>query len=150
MWQYIYKHTTNVSAEQLWATIIDIENWNTWDSEIESTKLNGPLEVGTCFMLKPKGGPTVKLTVEEFTRPTRFADLAHLPLGRMRTIHEFHPVASGTEISVTIQITGIFGFLWRKVIGEKQAAGMPSQTLRFIEQAKNRYAGIINIPLDRK
>lgn len=138
MWQHTYQHTTDASPEQLWATITDIEGWSSWDSEIESTKLNGPLALGSSFTLKPKGGPKVKLTVEKFSCPTRFADLSHLPLGKMRTVHEFLPTAKGTQITITIQIYGILGFLWRKVIGEKQAKGLPDQTAHFIANAKSR------------
>ena len=54
----------------------------------------------------------------------------------MRTIHEFLPTATGTQITVTIQIYGVLGFLWRKVIGEKQAVGLPTQTAHFIAKAK--------------
>jgi hypothetical protein len=138
MWQHTCKHTTDASPEQLWATITDIEGWSSWDPEIEFTRLNGPLALGSSFTLKPKGGPKVKLTVEEFSQPVRFADPSHLPLGKMRTVHEFHQSPIGTQITVIIQIYGVIGFLWRKLVGEKQAAGLPEQTAHFVAKAKTR------------
>lgn len=45
-------------------------------------------------MLKPKGGPNVKMTIDEI-KPYRLVDTVHLFLAKMRTSHEY--VQSGVK-----------------------------------------------------
>ncbi len=65
MWQGKYEATTDVSAEALFRAITDINNWNKWDHGLEFTKLEGVAKQGAHFILKPKGGPNVKMTIDE-------------------------------------------------------------------------------------
>lgn len=116
--------------------ISDIPNWNKWDDELEYTQIDGNAAKGSKFILKPKGSPKVSMSIEDFVPPFRFVDLSHLPLGKMRTTHEFTQNGSKTEINITMEIWGPLGFLWRKVIGKKQAQGAASQTESFIRRAR--------------
>jgi len=90
------------------------------------------------FLLKPKGGPKTKLTISEFDAPNVFADVAHLPLAKMHTIHTLSQMDKGIKIDVDIKIVGALTFLWSKVIGQKQIDGGPEQTEKLIKRAKNR------------
>ncbi len=137
MWQQQFSTTTTIPKEKIWKVISDIENWHKWDDEIEYTKLNGEAKAGTNFVLKPKGAPKVTLTIEEFSPSSRFVDLTHFPLAKMRTIHELAETSSGTNINVTIQVYGLLGFLWRKIVAEKQVKGLPEQTRHLLEVAQN-------------
>jgi hypothetical protein len=139
MWQKQYETKTDVPAEKLFGAIADVNSWNKWDKELEFTKLDEAAGEGTDFLLKPKGGPKVKMTVEEFVPHTRFADISHLPLGKMRTIHEFISSGDGTTIKITIQVWGLLGFFWRRIIAEKQIKGAPAQTVNFINYARHNF-----------
>ena len=91
MWQGQYETTTDVPAETLFRVIADINNWNKWDDGLEFTKLEGIAQAGAPFTLKPKGGPNVKMTIDEI-KPYRLVDTAHLFLAKMRTSHEICPI----------------------------------------------------------
>ena len=136
MWQGQYETTTDVPARVLFKAIADVNNWNKWDSEIEFTKLEQHPNKGATFVLKPKGGPKVSMSIEEFVPDTRFVDISHLPLGKMRTIHEFNTVNDKTTIKIQVQVWGPLGFLWRRVVAEKQVKGAAVQTASFINYAR--------------
>nr|WP_305049522.1 hypothetical protein [Elizabethkingia bruuniana] len=66
MWQKSYSVITKeVTKEQIWKLTTDIDNWKNWDSSVEDSKLLGDFKVGSFFMLKPKGGPKVKIKLIE-------------------------------------------------------------------------------------
>jgi Polyketide cyclase / dehydrase and lipid transport len=136
MWQKNYSVVTDVPSSRLWQVIADVANWSAWDDDIEFTQMTGLLESGSGFVLKPKGAPAVKLAIEELLPPHRFTDVTQFPLATMRTIHEFVDTAAGTEIQVTVQVQGILGFLWQRIVAQKQVDGLPEQTQRFIQRAR--------------
>lgn len=135
MWRSQYETTTDVPAENLFRVISDIDNWNKWDDGLESTKLEGVAKQGALFILKPKGGPNVKMTIDEI-RPYRLVDTAHLFLAKMRTSHEY--VRSGNQITIrfTVEVWGLLGFFWRRVVGENQIKGAATQMAAFVSYAR--------------
>ncbi|MCW3058627.1 MAG: hypothetical protein JWQ02_448 [Capsulimonas sp.] len=138
MWRSHYETTTNVSAEVLFKVISDIGGWTQWDEEIEWVRIEGDIKAGRCFVLKPKGGPNVRMSVEQIQSPNLLADIAHLPLAKMRTIHELFPSEGGTTVRFTIEIWGILGFFWRKIVGENQIAGAHGQIEAMIGYARKQ------------
>src|SRR5262245_52666785 len=111
MWSAEYSTTTDVPAECLFAVITDINNWPKWDSGLESTELSGPAVSGAAFTLKPKGGPVVRMTVDE-ARPFVLIDAAHLFLAKLRTTHEYTQSNAQTTIRFRVEMSGPLAFLW--------------------------------------
>lgn len=137
--RHVYEAIVDVDPESLFAAITDIRRWPEWDAEIARIEQDGTLpRPGSRFALTPKGGPRVAMTVEAVERPKLFADVAHLPLARMRTVHEFERADGGTRVRVTIETTGPLAFLWDRMIAKKQAAGAADQTRRFVTFARAR------------
>ncbi|RZA07665.1 MAG: polyketide cyclase [Moraxellaceae bacterium] len=135
MWQANFQTTTDVSAEKLYQAMTDFNAWNKWDHGIERTQLIGDAKAGGVFMLKPKGGPEVKITIEKMW-PFEVIDVAHLPLAKMRTVHKYVRVGDTTHIHMELQIWGLLGFVWRKIIGENQIKDAPVQTQALINYAR--------------
>ena len=137
MWhKTIAQNTREAGREQVWKVLTDVNHWQEWDPEIEWTELKGELRTGADFMLKPKGGPKTRLTVTQMERPGIFADIAHLPLAKMHTIHTLSETSEGLKIQMDIKISGLLSFLWSKVIGQGQIDGGPQQIERLIAKAK--------------
>jgi hypothetical protein len=132
MKRYSYTTLTMLTPQQLYRAVADINRWPDWDSELEATSHDGRLEAGTPFMLKPKGGPKVSMTIEKAEEPCCFVDIAHLPLAKMRTSHRFTAEPSGTRIDITIEIRGPLALLWDRVVARKLAAGTAGQTRAFL------------------
>ena len=130
-WQGEYTTTTNIAADKLFNAITDINSWPQWDHGLEHTQLAGPAVPGASFTLKPRGGPLVKLTIDECA-PWREVHTAHLFLGKMRSSHTYTQQGKTTQIVFTIEVWGILGFFWRTVLGKKLLAEAPAHTADFI------------------
>lgn len=66
MWSKTYSITTNeVAREQMWRLFADVNGWHTWDRGVEYAQLNGAFEQGSHILLKPKGGPKIKIVLSE-------------------------------------------------------------------------------------
>jgi hypothetical protein len=138
MWHKSFSTVTKeATTDQIWTVLTDINHWNEWDKDLEWTELKGEARLNAGFFLKPKGGPKTKLTISQFDKPNVFADISHLPLAKMHTIHTLTQTNEGVKIQVDIKISGILTFLWSKVIGQKQIDGGFQQTQQLIEKAKS-------------
>ena len=136
MWNAHYETTTDVPAEILFRAISNIRAWPEWDRGLESVRIEGAVQEGSRFVLKPRGGPNVRMSIEQLRFPSRMVDVAHLPLAKLRTSHEFLQVGNETTVRFSVQLSGLLGLFWRKVIGEKQLHEAPAQTASFIEYAR--------------
>jgi hypothetical protein len=135
MWQAQYQTTTDIPAEKLFRAISDINAWSHWDAGLEFARIDGPATAGSTFVLKPKGGPTVQMSIEELRSPVRMVDIAHLPLAKLRTRHEFLQSGAETSVRFSVEVWGPLGFFWRRMVGEKQLHEAPAQTAAFIRYA---------------
>jgi hypothetical protein len=138
MWHKSFSTVTKeVTKDQIWTVLTDINHWNEWDKDLEWTECTGEAKLNADFLLKPKGGPKTKLTISQFDKPNVFADISHLPLAKMHTIHTLSQTSDGVKIQVDIKISGFLTFLWSKVIGQKQIDGGLHQTQQLIKKAKS-------------
>ena len=136
MRRYTHETITALQPAQLFRAIADIGRWPEWDRELEATTIDGPVRDGARFTLKPNGGPEVAMLVEAADAPGRFADVALLPLARLRTVHEFTACGAGTAVRTTIEVTGPLAFLWDRIVVRKQAASAEAQTKAFLAFAE--------------
>lgn len=139
MWHRTYSMTaTGTTAEALWDAQTNVNEWPAMFGDLEWTKLEGPAKLGKEFHLKPKGGPKVRLTIVRCERPSAFADLSHLPLCKMTFQHTFTPTPDGVRIDLDLRMHGPLTFLWKKVIGAKQAEEFPAHVQALIAAAARR------------
>ena len=135
---YVHDTVTDLSLNVLWNAKRDLTRWPEYDDGLESVEHDGVLEVGRGFALTPRGGPRVRMTIAIVDAPTRFADVAHLPLAKMRTTTEFLAEPAGTRVRVRIQVTGPLAWWWDRVLARKLAAESAGQTEAFIRHAGSR------------
>lgn len=126
----------SISASQVWKVWIDINNWHTWDLDIEWAKIDVPFENGKSFMLKPKTGPKVKITLQDIVQEKSFTDLARFPFAKMYSIHKMIAKEDGFELIHTVRVEGLLSSLWWHLVGKNVAAGMEAQTHRLVERAR--------------
>lgn len=138
MWSQTYsKKIKGLNPEQVWNVWTDINQWHTWQQDIEYAKLEGEFKIGNIFLLKPKGGPKISIELAAVEPNKRFTDLTRFPGARMYGDHEFLVDGDELEIRTTMRIDGMLSFLWRKIVAEDVANGMMAQTESLIEKAKN-------------
>ncbi|KFF07617.1 SRPBCC family protein [Chryseobacterium luteum] len=127
--------TKEVTKEQMWKLFIDVNNWHTWDEGIEFAKMEGKFEKGNFFTLRPKGGPNVKVELLETVENKSFLDVTKFPLAKMFDNHTFEETPQGLKITNTISVTGILGFLWRKIVAQKIVDTLPHDMQMQIKAA---------------
>lgn len=137
-WSKSYSQTVeNVEIEDIWRVWADINNWNTWQNDIDYAKLENDFKAGNTFILKPKGVSEVIIELIEVIPNKTFTDLTRFPLAKMYGKHEFIQHGDKLEIKTTMSVDGYFGFIWRKIVAEDVASGMEDQTKNLIKKAKN-------------
>jgi len=138
MWTKSYSKTVEgLNAIEVWTVWTDVNQWHTWQDDIEFAKLNGEFSKGGLIQFKPKGGPNIKLELTEVKPYSVFVDLTRFPLAKMFDLHEIIDHGEKLEIKSTIRIEGPLSFLWRKLVAENVAKGLEEQTDRLIEKVKN-------------
>ena len=138
-WERSYsKVYHNITKEQIWQTWTDINNWHTWDSDIEFCKLEQPFEVGSHFTLKPKGAPAVQIKLIEIIKYQKFTDCTKFFGAKMYGTHEIEEIPQGVKLTTTMKVTGPLGFIWRKLVAENIAKTMPEQTDALVARAQSQ------------
>ena len=127
--------TKEVTKEQMWKLFADVNNWYTWDEGIEFAKMEGKFEKGNFFTLRPKGGPNVKVELLETVENKSFLDVTKFPLAKMFDNHTFEETPQGLKITNTISVTGVLGFLWRKIVAQKIVDSLPNDMQTQIKAA---------------
>jgi hypothetical protein len=137
MWTQSYSQTVkDLSAERVWNVWTDVNQWHTWQDDVEYARLDGEFESGKKFAFRPKGGPNVELELTDVRKNSVFVDVTRFPFARMIDSHELIERGDELEIKSTITMQGPLAFLWRKLVGEGVASGLPEQTRRLIERAQ--------------
>jgi len=136
-WEKTHKMVVrNVSKSQIWKVWQEVNQWHHWDTDIEFARLEEPFANGSRFVLKPKGGPQVKIKLVKVEPNSAFTDLTSFPLAKMYGIHEMRDTKDGLEVSHTVRIEGPLGFLWKKIVAEKVAAGLDEQAEKMVRRAR--------------
>jgi hypothetical protein len=128
--------TKEITKEQIWKLFADVNNWHSWDQGIEFAKLEGKFEKGNHFILRPKGGPNVKVQLLETIENKMFLDVTTFPLAKMFDEHKFEETSEGLKITNTITVKGILGFLWVRLVAQKIADALPGDMQQQVLSAK--------------
>lgn len=136
MWTKSYSIITKeATAEQLWKLFSNVNQWHIWDTGIEYAKMDGAFEKGNCFILKPKGGPKVKIELIETTANKSFTDFTKFPLAKMYGTHLFEETADGLKITTTMKVEGLLSFLWVKLVAKGIVDALPVEMEAQIKYA---------------
>ncbi len=137
MWRVEYEKTfPGLDVEAVWAAWADVERWPEWDKDLESVRLSGPFQAGARFKLKPKGGPEVDIEILSADPAKGFTDFARFPLARMYDAHEMARTPQGLTLKSAIWVEGPLSWVWRKIVAEGVAAGVPAQMEALAEHLR--------------
>lgn len=136
MWTKSYSTlTSEATKEQMWQLFADVNNWHTWDNGIEYAKMEGKFEKGNYFILKPKGGPKVKIQLIETIENKRFVDYTKFPLAKMYGEHDFEETPEGLKITTTMKVEGLLAFFWIKIVAQNIIDSLPKEMEQQIKTA---------------
>lgn len=138
MWSKTYsKRVSGVTLEKVWQVWFDVNQWHTWQTDIEYARLEGEFKVGNNISMQLKEGPKVAFEIVSVAPGQEFTDVTRFPGARMFDSHELIDHGDEVEIRTTIRVKGILSFLWRKLVAENVASGMAAQTDALIEKARH-------------
>ncbi|MBP2616269.1 SRPBCC family protein [Chryseobacterium jejuense] len=137
MWKKSYSvHTKEVTREQIWKLATDVDRWKDWDETVEYSTLLGEFKEGESFILKPKGGPKVKIKLIEIIPLQKFTDLTSFPLAKMYGEHIYEETENGLRITITMTVTGLLSKLWIKLVANDIVQHLPEDIANQIKNAK--------------
>lgn len=128
--------TKEVTAEQIWKLMADVNNWKRWDSSVDFSELHGEFKMGTFFTLKPKGAPKVKIELVEVRPNSYFKDFTSFPFAKMYGEHSYESTPEGLKLTITMSISGPLAFLWNKIVMKDIVSHLPEDIRLQISEAK--------------
>jgi hypothetical protein len=126
----------SASPEALWDVLADFEKWPTWNPDVDSVTLNGPVAKGTIF--RWKAGPTrLVSTLQRVDRP-RALGWTGRTMG-VRAIHlwRFEPRPGGAVASMEESFDGAVAKLLRRRL-QKQLDETTAKGLQALKRAAER------------
>jgi hypothetical protein len=126
----------SASPEALWDVLADFEKWPTWNPDVDSVTLNGPVAKGTIF--RWNAGPTrLVSTLQRVDRP-RALGWTGRTMG-VRAIHlwRFEPRPGGAVASMEESFDGAVAKLLRRRL-QKQLDETTAKGLQALKRAAER------------
>jgi len=108
---------SSAPADAFFARWADRATWPEWSPDAEWVRVDGDVREGPQGRLKPKGGPRVRFVVTVCEPSREFTDTSHLRGARLVFRHAAEPTAAGTDLRVTVAISGPLAQVWAVTIG---------------------------------
>jgi uncharacterized protein YndB with AHSA1/START domain len=107
MWVHEHSGETPASPEAVWRILRNLDEWASWDTSMESVRLQGPFEVGARVVMKPKGQDPITSVIVEAVENEVYVDETDFGDVRLRFSHTLTPLeAGGTRVVHRLEITG--------------------------------------------
>ncbi len=107
----------DASIEKVWETLLDVENWKNWDTELKSSELNEPFSEGAKGKLVPLKGPKLDFYVYEIIPNQTYTFKTKMPLGWLEIKRTLTPISNKIEFNDDIKFTGISKYFFGLVLG---------------------------------
>lgn len=123
---------------KVWETLLDVESWHIWDTEIVSSQLNGNFEVGSKGIMIPKKGPNLSFYISEIIPHKTYSFKTKMPLGWLvikRTILQKNDSVIFID---DIQFTGILKQLFGLILGKGFIKVLPEVIQNFKKLAESK------------
>lgn len=141
MWtRHFSRVYSGVRKEAIWRLWADINNWPTWHGDLDYCKLEGPFEVGSHFMLKPKGIKAVKILLTDIRPGKQFTDCTSFFGAKMTDTHTLEETSEGLKLSNTLCVTGPLKWLWVKLVAQNVANTVPDEMDALVKLAREQHA----------
>ncbi len=135
MWTYEHSEVAQVGAEEIWRLWSRVEQWHTWNGDIETITIDGPFAAGTRFTMTPIGDDPVELRLDEVVENRRFADVAEFDGLVIRTVHEMEPQGDQLKITYRMEISGPNADALGPEIGPQISGDFPETIASLIKHA---------------
>ena len=124
-------------AEVVWQVLTDIENWSSWQENVKSAKLQGPVAEGTKFVWKA-GGLTFHSQLHTVEPQEAFGWTGKI-MGAF-AIHNWRLEAEGkrTRVIVEESLEGFFPSMMKSSFQKQLTSGMEKNLLELKDKSEKR------------
>ncbi len=133
----IIKHTvvTKATPDQIWRVWQDVENWKTWDQEIELSQIDGPFQAGTTGSAKFVGTPLFKTRLTQVEPHQLVVQEAYLSFAKVVSYQSMSRIAGKTEVTFQVEIRGPLSFFFACMLGRFIKKKIPMEMEEMLKRA---------------
>jgi hypothetical protein len=134
----IIKHTveTKISPTQIWKIWEDVENWKTWDREIELTRIDGPFQAGTTGATKFVGTPLFKTLLTHVEPYKLVVQEAYVFCAKVVSTQLLSQVAGKTQVTFQIEVRGPMSFFYACMLRRFIKKKIPVEVETMLKRAE--------------
>ncbi|MGO4245685.1 polyketide cyclase [Paenarthrobacter sp. RAF54_2] len=138
MWDYEHSIEPTAAPEALWRLWSDVENWGSWNAEIERIEIDGPFAEGSQILMTPPGDEPIQLRIAEVVDGELFVDEARFDELLIRTAHRLDRLDGGrVRVLYRMEITGAGADQVGPEIGPAITADWPDTMASLVELAQH-------------
>lgn len=134
----IIKHTleTKATPTQIWKIWEDVDNWKTWDREIELSRIDGPFQTGTTGSTKFRGTPVFKTLLTHVEPHKLVVQEAYLTFAKVVSYQSMSQVAGKTQVIFQVEIKGPLSFFYACMIGRFIKKKIPTEMQEMLKRVQ--------------
>lgn len=135
---FIVKHTvaTKATPMQIWKIWQDVENWKTWDEQIELSQLDGPFQTGTPGCTKFIRTPLFKTLLTQVDPYKLVVQEAYLSFAKVVSYQSMRQVDDKTEVTFQVQIRGPLSFVYACMLRRFIKKKIPPEMEKMLKRAQ--------------
>jgi len=121
---------TTASADAIWALWSNVEQWPTWDFELQRAWLEGPFEKGAVGYFEPKKGAKSRFVISQLTSHEQaeqrsYTFTVQLPLCQLHMRHYFGGSVESLTFTHEVSFQGSSAFLFNWLVGKRLRTVVP-------------------------
>lgn len=135
---FIVKHTVETEATpiQIWKVWEDVENWKTWDQEIELSRLDGPFQTGTTGCTKFVGTPLFKTLLTQVEPYKLVVQEAYLFFAKVVSYQSMIHTYGKTQVTFQVEIRGPLSFFYACMLGRFIKKKIPAEMEEMLKRVQ--------------
>jgi hypothetical protein len=134
---FIVKHTleTKATPMQIWRTWQDVENWKTWDQEIELSQIDGPFQTGTHGSTKFINTPLFKTLLTQVEPYKLVVQETYLSFAKVISYQSMSQIGGKTRVTFQVEIRGPLSFFFACMLGRFIKKKIPVEMEGMLKRA---------------
>jgi hypothetical protein len=133
---FIVKHSVETKATpmEIWRIWQDVENWKTWDEQIEFSRIDGPFQTGTTGCTKFIGTPIFKTLLTQVEPYKLVVQEAYLSFAKVVSFQSMRQVHDKTEVTFQVEIKGPLSLFYACMIGRFIKKKIPQEMEEMLKR----------------
>ena len=130
--------SVNTTKAKVWQTLIDVQNWHEWDTELIEANLEGIFEKGAKGTMIPKTGPKLKFYISELIPNQSYTFNTIMPVGELVIKRSLTETNNEVHFTDDIAFTGFLKYVFGIMLGGQFRKVLPEVMNNFKRIAENK------------